>query len=90
MIKAFPGYPLQDGIGEFKPNEDHQVWWVSFLDGMQRVLLFTPDMNIARDAQSAGELEPLDKEITVSIHGLGLSLVNNLTRVEVMYLGIAR
>jgi vacuolar protein sorting-associated protein 13A/C len=66
------------------------MWWVSFLDGMQRVLLFTLDMNIARDAQSAGELEPLDKEIKVSVHGLGLSLVNNLTRVEVMYIGIAR
>jgi vacuolar protein sorting-associated protein 13A/C len=66
------------------------MWWVSFLDGMQRVLLFTLDMNIARDAQSAGELEPIDKEITVSVHGLGLSLVNNLTRVEVMYIGIAR
>jgi vacuolar protein sorting-associated protein 13A/C len=89
-IEAIPGSSVQDGIGEFKLNEDRQVWWVSFLDGMQRVLLFTPDMTIARDAQTAGELEPLDKEITVSIHGLGLSLVNNLTRVEVMYLGIAR
>lgn len=79
----------KDGIGEFKPHEGQQMWWVSFLDGMQRVLLFTLDMNIARDAQSAGELESLDKEITVSIHGLGLSLVNNLTRVEVMYVGIA-
>jgi vacuolar protein sorting-associated protein 13A/C len=57
------------------------MWWVSFLDGMQRVLLFTLDMNIACDAQSVGELEPLDKEITVSLHGLGLSLVNNLTCV---------
>jgi vacuolar protein sorting-associated protein 13A/C len=66
------------------------MWWVSFLDGMQRVLLFTMDMNIARDAQSAGDLEPIDKEITVSIHGLGLSLVNNLSHVEVMYIGIAR
>jgi vacuolar protein sorting-associated protein 13A/C len=66
------------------------MWWVSFLDGMQRVLLFTLDVNIARDAQSAGELELLDKEITVSVHGLGLSLVNNLTCVEVMYIGIAR
>jgi vacuolar protein sorting-associated protein 13A/C len=66
------------------------MWWVSFLDGMQRVLLFTLDMNIARDAQSAGELEPIDKEITVSIHGLGLSLINNLSHVEVMYIGIAR
>jgi vacuolar protein sorting-associated protein 13A/C len=66
------------------------MWWVSFLDGMQRMLLFTLDMNIARDAQSAGELEPIDKEITVSIHGLGLSLINNLSHVEVMYIGIAR
>jgi len=66
------------------------MWWVSFLDGMQRVLLFTSDMNIARDAQSAGVLEPLDKEITVSIHGLALSLVNNLTHVEVMYISITR
>ncbi|XP_069674534.1 intermembrane lipid transfer protein Vps13 isoform X2 [Periplaneta americana] len=79
----------KDGIGEFHPTEGQQMWWVSFLDGMQRVLLFTLDMNIARDAQSAGELETLDKEITVSIHGLGLSLVNNLTHVEVMYIGIA-
>jgi vacuolar protein sorting-associated protein 13A/C len=66
------------------------MWWVSFLDGLQRVLLFTLDMNIAHVAQFAGELEPLDKEITVSIHGLGLSLVNNLTRVDIMYIGITR
>jgi vacuolar protein sorting-associated protein 13A/C len=66
------------------------MWWVSFLDGKQRVLLFTLDMNIARDAQSVGELEPLDKEITVAIHGVGLSLVSNLTHVEVMYMGITR
>lgn len=66
------------------------MWWVSFLDGMQRVLLFTLDMSIARDAQSAGELETIDKEITVSVHGLGLSLINNVSRVEVMYIGIAR
>jgi len=77
-------------MGQFKPHEGEQMWWVSFLDGMQTVLLFTLDMKIARDAQSAGELEPIDKEITVSIHGLGLSLVNNLTRVEIMYIGIER
>ncbi|XP_021940255.1 vacuolar protein sorting-associated protein 13 isoform X3 [Zootermopsis nevadensis] len=79
----------KDGIGECQQNEDQQMWWVSFLDGMQRVLLFTLDMSIARDAQSAGELETIDKEITVSVHGLGLSLINNVSRVEVMYIGIA-
>ena len=71
-------------------DSQQQMWWVSFLNGMQRVLLFTPEMSIARDAQSAGELERISQEITVSIHGLGLSLVNNLHHVELLYIGIAR
>ncbi|KAJ9578224.1 hypothetical protein L9F63_005554, partial [Diploptera punctata] len=80
----------KDGIGEFTPmDSQQQMWWVSFLNGMQRVLLFTPEMSIARDAQSAGEFEPISQEITVSIHGLGLSLVNNLQHLELLYIGIA-
>jgi hypothetical protein len=57
---------------------------------MQRVLLFTLDMNIARDTAYSGELEAIDKEITVVMPGLGLSLINNLSHVEVMHIGIAR
>lgn len=80
----------KDGLGEFSLMPDSNIFWVSFLDGMQRVLLFTEDMEIAKDAQSAGDLENIEQEITVSIHGLGVSLVNNLIRQEIMYIGIAR
>lgn len=67
-----------------------KLFWVSFLDGMQRVLLFTPDVSVARGAEAAGEMEAFDQEVTVAIHGLGLSLVDNVARQEVMYIGITR
>ncbi|KAL3884630.1 hypothetical protein ACJMK2_024757 [Sinanodonta woodiana] len=78
----------QDGIGEFFYNSDTKVYWVSFLDGMQRVLLLTEDLVLATLAQEAGELEQIEQEINVKIHGLGLSLVNADKETEVAYIGI--
>lgn len=66
------------------------MFYVSFLDGTQRILLFTPNMKIAEDCQLVGDLETIEQEITLSIHGVGLSLVNNLTRLELLYMCIAR
>ncbi|KAJ8937448.1 hypothetical protein NQ314_011837 [Rhamnusium bicolor] len=79
----------KDDFGEFKPTDDEEIFWVTFLDGMQRVLLFTQDKAVAQGAQACTLFELIQQDITVSIHGLGLSLVNNLTRQEVMYIGIA-
>lgn len=47
-------------------------------------------MKIAEDCQLVGDLETIEQEITLSIHGVGLSLVNNLTRLELLYMCIAR
>ncbi|ESO95114.1 hypothetical protein LOTGIDRAFT_160876 [Lottia gigantea] len=78
----------QDGIGEFFLDSDTKIYWVSFLDGMQRVLLFTEDLVLATLAQQAGELERIDQEINLSIVGMGFSLVNNYTQTEVAFMGI--
>lgn len=85
----------RDDLGEiFVLNEATDkfvtIYWVSFLDGLQRVLLFTDQKQVAENAQTAGELEPITQEINVSIHGIGISLVNNVIRKEIMYMGIAR
>ena len=48
---------LQDGIGEFFYNSDTKVYWVSFLNGMQRVLLFTHDLALATIAQEVCKLD---------------------------------
>merc|ERR1719319_200795 len=67
--------------------------WVSFLDGMQRVLLFTTHSDLAdqlvRTTQT-GESERIAQEIDVSIHGIGVSLVNNdeYVRRELAYLSV--
>lgn len=81
----------QDNLGTFTiPDVEEEVFYVSFLDGIQRVLLFTPALRIAEECQLAGDFETIDQDITISIHGVGISLVNNLNRAELLYMCIAR
>lgn len=84
-------YILQDTLGIFKHPDvpDTKLYYVSFLDGIQRVLLFTQSQKIAEDCQLVGSLEVIDQDITMKIHGLGLSLVNNINRTELLYMCIA-
>jgi len=65
--------------------------WVSFLDGMQRVLLFTSNPPLALHlAKTTGESERIEQEMSANIHGIGLSLVNNddIVRRELAYLSV--
>uniref|UniRef100_A0A3B4BFQ5 Uncharacterized protein n=1 Tax=Periophthalmus magnuspinnatus TaxID=409849 RepID=A0A3B4BFQ5_9GOBI len=65
-----------------------QIHWVSFLDGRQRVLLFTEDLAVVTKARQAEELEQFEQEVKISLQNLGLSLVNNSSRQEIAYIGI--
>ena len=68
-----------------------QFAWVSFLDGMQRVMLFTGHPVLARSlAKTTGESERIEQEMDVSIYGIGLSIVNNDdgVRRELAYLSV--
>lgn len=48
----------RDGIKPITRNEDNKsAYWVSFLDGTQRVLLFTSVQTIAFEANSANRLD---------------------------------
>jgi vacuolar protein sorting-associated protein 13A/C len=86
----------KDAVGKLWVSKvsknDPDVYWVSFLDGMQRVLLFTTNHNIAREAQTAFDLEPISMELTMSLKGIGLSLVSEIDKrvVELLYMQIAR
>ncbi|XP_049761829.1 intermembrane lipid transfer protein VPS13C isoform X1 [Elephas maximus indicus] len=79
---------LKDECGQFPYDANIQIHWVSFLDGRQRVLLFTDDVALVSKARQAEEMEQPDHEITLSLHSLGLSLVNNDNKQEVSYIGI--
>ncbi|KAK0157380.1 hypothetical protein PV328_011128 [Microctonus aethiopoides] len=80
----------KDILGAFQlPENEEEIYYVSFLDGIQRILLFTPSLKIAEDCQLVGDLEIIDKDITLSIHGIGLSIVNNINHSELLYMCIA-
>ncbi|XP_074863378.1 intermembrane lipid transfer protein VPS13C isoform X3 [Carettochelys insculpta] len=79
---------LKDECGQFPYNSNTQIHWVSFLDGRQRVLLFTDDVALVSKARQAEEMEQPDQEINLSLHSLGLSLVNNENKQEISYIGI--
>ncbi|XP_006275410.2 intermembrane lipid transfer protein VPS13C isoform X1 [Alligator mississippiensis] len=79
---------LKDDCGQFSYNPNTQIHWVSFLDGRQRVLLFTDDVALVSKARQAEEMEQPDQEINLSLHSLGLSLVNNENKQEISYIGI--
>ncbi|XP_049870372.1 intermembrane lipid transfer protein Vps13 isoform X3 [Pectinophora gossypiella] len=79
----------QDGIGHFMINDIKKLYWVSFLDGLQRVILFTEDAMLASGAHTVGEAELVDTEIVLSMQGLGLSLVNDFEMQEIVYISIS-
>ncbi|XP_075971796.1 vacuolar protein sorting 13C isoform X2 [Anticarsia gemmatalis] len=79
----------KDGIGEYMINETTKIYWVSFLDGLQRVILFTDDSILATGAHTMGEAELLDTELQLSMQGIGLSLVNDPEHLEIVYISIS-
>lgn len=52
------------------------VYWVSFLDGAQRVLMLTQDERIAKKAIKMNEAEPATDALFASMSGLAISIVN--------------
>uniref|UniRef100_A0A1A7Y025 Vacuolar protein sorting 13 homolog C n=1 Tax=Iconisemion striatum TaxID=60296 RepID=A0A1A7Y025_9TELE len=78
----------KDQVGQFSYDSKSQIHWVSFLDGRQRVLLFTEDIAVVTKARQSEELEQFQQEVKVSLQNLGLSLVNNSNRQEIAYIGI--
>uniref|UniRef100_A0A3Q3D817 Vacuolar protein sorting 13 homolog C n=1 Tax=Hippocampus comes TaxID=109280 RepID=A0A3Q3D817_HIPCM len=79
---------LKDEVGQFSYDSLSEVHWVSFLDGRQRVLIFTEDVAVVTKARQAEELEQYQLEVRVSLQNLGLSLVDSAGRQEVAYVGI--
>lgn len=75
-------------FGRMKTGEN-AIYWVSFLDGLQRVLLFTDNFKAAYCASQEQTLRPT-QEIDLNIEGLGLSLVNGEKRMEIAYLAIEK
>ncbi|CAH0394024.1 unnamed protein product [Bemisia tabaci] len=76
----------KDALGTFVLKSKEKGFWVSFLNGMQRTIFLTTDENMAKEAEAVSDLDQIDQEIIISLHGIGLSLVNNELKQEICYL----
>ncbi|XP_054161337.1 intermembrane lipid transfer protein Vps13-like [Oppia nitens] len=66
----------------------NDVFVVSFLDGKQRVCLFTHDFSLATNALQAGEITKPNINVEIIMKGIGLSIVNNEAKRDVLYIAI--
>ena len=82
----------EDGFGVIKAQqqEDVEVYWVSFLDGVQRVVLFTETFKEAYYASSRGQMVRPSWGLDVWVESVGVSLVNTERSCEVAYLSISK
>ena len=65
-------------------------YWVSFLDHLQRVVLFTEDKDVVKCAKAGEETGLPLLDLTVSLKSIGVSLVNNAKKKEIAYVGITQ
>ncbi|GFR28187.1 vacuolar protein sorting-associated protein 13C, partial [Trichonephila clavata] len=71
----------EDGLLPKKTRKDKVVvHWVSYVEKEQRVLLFTQDDRIARQARKAVDGERASLECFLSLNGIGLSIINDAHR----------
>ncbi|CAD27608.1 Vacuolar protein sorting-associated protein 13 [Caenorhabditis elegans] len=64
-------------------------YYSNFLIGRQRVLLFTPDVDIAKAAYGSWETDVVDMQAEISLQGFGLSVVDNIVGREIIYMAIS-
>ena len=63
-----------------------KLFWISFMDGLQRILLITNSPIIARHAKQVQKREKIDFSFALSIEEIGISLVDAITRTEIAYI----
>lgn len=79
---------FKDEVGQALVNAKtrESVHYFSFLDGTQRILLFTNHKSIG----ALNRVNNSDMTIQLQIHGIGISIVNNINQIEFLYIGLIR
>ncbi|OAF64793.1 hypothetical protein A3Q56_07425, partial [Intoshia linei] len=71
-----------------KDGVDVSYYWISFLNGQQRVLLFTQSDRLAFYTKQVVELEQNDWQYTIGLKNIGLSIVDEIVKQEIAFISI--
>ncbi|VIO96842.1 Uncharacterized protein BM_BM5678 [Brugia malayi] len=82
---------IRNTFEDYRPSNSDctRYYWVSFLNGRQRVYLFTDDLAVMTTAHEAYEIELPTFSVEISLQGIGISIVDNFKTEEIAYLCIA-
>lgn len=67
-----------------------KAFWVSFLDGLQRVVIFTQDEGVVDRIKDDSSYSLPLFEVSLSMRALGLSLVDNMKKRELAYIALTQ
>ncbi|GMT29125.1 hypothetical protein PFISCL1PPCAC_20422 [Pristionchus fissidentatus] len=70
-------------------NKPRYIYFVSFLNGRQRTLLFESDLSQATEAHGSWERDKITMVSEVKLYGVGISVVDNIARKEILYMAIS-
>ena len=71
-------------------SSSNSGYWISFLDHLQRVVMFTQDRDMVECAKAGEETGLPIMDFALSLKSIGLSLVNNMKKKEIAYIGITQ
>lgn len=80
--------PLTINEDSWAKTLDKNFSWVSFLDGRQRVLLISHDLQLTQAATRLYELTEPKIEFEIALKSMGLSIVDNENQKDLIYMGI--
>lgn len=63
-------------------------YWVSMIDGFQRILLFTPQYSVVKNCEKANMLNFDAMEVNFSLKSVYVTLIDNNTNREILLLSI--
>ena len=82
-IASFEALSLSLSLSPFRG------YWKSFVDGLQRVLIFTPDETVLMKIQAANSFSIPLFEASLTFKAIGLSLVDNDRKRELAYVSVS-
>lgn len=79
---------LMDDCDQVQLKDDKKLYWIAFLNGKQRTVLFTEDSQLVVRIQESGVLERNIYDVVLNIQSVGISLVSSNPRREIIYMAI--
>ena len=70
------------------PAGKRSGYWVSMMDGFQRILLFTPQYSVVKNCEKANRLNFDALEVNFTLKSVSVTLIDNNTNREVLLLSI--